>query len=166
MNIHYIHRINNQNITRTALLFNNTTITYGEMEKNIDKYAGYLGRMGLLAGDRVAIALPNCPEFIYSYFGIIRAGGTVVPLNLLQTPLELAFMLKDSGVSYLITNEAIGQALSQLPSRQSIRVVILNEQCSKEILNTPSTHFEKGIRNQYAHYYTPPALQEIPKLLC
>lgn len=143
MNIHYIHRINNQNITRTALLFNNTTITYGEMEKNIDKYAGYLGRMGLLAGDRVAIALPNCPEFIYSYFGIIRAGGTVVPLNLLQTPLELAFMLKDSGVSYLITNEAIGQALSQLPSRQSIRVVILNEQCSKEILNTPSTHFEK-----------------------
>ncbi|MDD4335386.1 MAG: long-chain fatty acid--CoA ligase [Desulfotomaculaceae bacterium] len=142
VNIHYIHKDNNQDTARPALLFNNVTVTYEEMEQNIGKYAGYFNRLGLKAGDRVAIALPNGPEFIYSYFGVTRAGGAVVPLNLLQTPLELAFMLNDSGARFLITNETIGRAFSKLP-RQSVKVVLLDEQCSKEILTTPPAHFQE-----------------------
>lgn len=142
MNIHNIYKDNNQDAARPALLFNNVTITYGEMEQNIEKYASYLNRLGLKTGDRVAVALSNCPEFVYSYFGVIRAGGAVVPLNLLQTPLELAFMLNDSGARFLITNETIGKAFSRM-SGQSIKPVILDEQCRKEILTAPPTHFQE-----------------------
>ncbi len=142
MEIHSIHRDNNQDVDRPALLFNNVTVSYREMEQNIEKYAGYLQSLGLKTGDRVAVALSNCPEFIYSYFGVIRAGGVVVPLNLLQTPAELAFMLNDSGSLFLITNETIGRAFSRLPG-QSIKVVILDEQCCKEISAAPPLHFQK-----------------------
>ncbi|MDD2554357.1 MAG: long-chain fatty acid--CoA ligase [Desulfotomaculaceae bacterium] len=142
MNIHYIHRDNDQDAARPALLFNNVTVTYGEMEQNIEKYASYLNHLGLKIGDKVAVALPNCLEFIYSYLGVTRAGGTVVPLNLLQTPLELAFMLNDSGARFLITNETIGRAFSG-SSELSIKPVILDAQCRKEISTAPPAHFKE-----------------------
>ncbi len=142
MNIHYIHMSSNQDATRPALLFNNGAVTYGELEENIQKYAAYLNSQGLKAGDRVAIALPNCPEFIYSYFGVTRAGGVTVPLNLLQTPAELAFMLNDSGARFLITNEAISGAFSRLPG-QPKKLIVLDQQCRREISSAPAAHFQE-----------------------
>ena len=93
----------------TALKYNQLKVSYTELENQVEHYARYLVHLGLKPGDRAAIALPNCPEFIYSYLGITRAGGIAVPLNLLQSPRELAFMLQDAGTSFLITSEAIGR---------------------------------------------------------
>lgn len=143
MNIHNIHRENNQDGSRPAVMFNEHVVSYHELEENIEKYAGYLSRQGLKPGERAAIALPNCPEFIYAYFGITRAGGVAVPLNLLQTPQELAFMLKDSGSRLLITNEAIGRAFSGLPG-QTITPVILDEKFRLEISETPPAVFPEA----------------------
>ncbi|BAF59557.1 acyl-CoA synthetases (AMP-forming)/AMP-acid ligases II [Pelotomaculum thermopropionicum SI] len=95
---------------------------------------------GLAKGDRVIIALPNCPEFIYSYLGAARAGGIAVPLNLLHTPRELAFIIKDSGAKFLITNQFIGQQIKQLPNLD-LTVTILDENSIKEILSSPPAAF-------------------------
>ncbi|MFX4260714.1 long-chain-fatty-acid--CoA ligase [Pelotomaculum propionicicum] len=140
MNIHNIHKDNSQDVNRPALYFKDVTVSYGQLEDNIGKYASYCAGLGLKPGDRAAIALPNCPEFIYSYFGITRAGGVAVPLNLLQSPPELAFMLKDSGARFLITNEAIGRAFSQLPG-QSVTPVIIDEKCRSEIAAAQLAYF-------------------------
>lgn len=140
MNISGIHKDNDQDINRKALFFNDQVISYAELEQNIEKTAGYLVQQGLQQGERAAIALPNCPEFIYSYFGIIRAGGIAVPLNLLQTPVELAFMMDDSGARFIITNEAIGKAFSQLPGQSAVPLV-LSEKCRQDISNTRLFNF-------------------------
>ncbi len=132
MNVSDIHKDNDQDMKRKALFFNEQDISYEELEQNIENTAGYLVQQGLLPGDRAAIALPNCPEFIYFYFGIIRAGGVAVPLNLLQKPLELAFMLGDSGARFIITNEAIGKAFSQLPDLSALTLV-LSDKCRQDI---------------------------------
>jgi long-chain acyl-CoA synthetase len=132
MNISDIHKDNDQDMDRKALIFNEQVISYAILEQNIENTAGYLVQQGLQPGERAAIALPNCPEFIYAYFGIIRAGGIAVPLNLLQTPAELAFMMNDSDARFIITNEVIGKAFSQLPDQKAVPLV-LSDKCRQDI---------------------------------
>jgi long-chain acyl-CoA synthetase len=124
----------------TALKYNQLKVSYAELENQVEHYARYIVHLGLKPGDRVAIALPNCPEFIYSYLGITRAGGVAVPLNLLQSPRELAFMLKDAGTNFLITSEAIGRQLQQLPGL-SLTPVILDKACREQISSASPAAF-------------------------
>lgn len=116
----------------TVLKYNQLKLSYAGLENQVEHYARYLVHLGLKPGDRAAIALPNCPEFIYSYLGITRAGGVAVPLNLLQSPRELAFMLQDAGASFLITSEAIGKQFQQLPALP-LTPVILDQACREQI---------------------------------
>ncbi len=132
MNIFDIYHGNKQSANGIALSFYEQEVTYAELENNVENYARYLLQLGLKAGERVAIALSNCPEFIYAYLGITLAGGIAVPLNLLQTPRELAFMIHDSGSRFLVSNEVIGRAFSQLPA-QAFTTIILDEVCRREI---------------------------------
>lgn len=143
VNIHNIHKVHSRDADSPALYFKDDTVSYNQLEQNVQKYASYFSGRGLKPGDRAALALPNCPEFIYSYFGITRAGGVAVPLNLLQSPPEIAFMLNDSGARFLITNEAIGRAFSQLPG-QSLVPVIIDDKCRSEIAAATPAHFPDG----------------------
>src|SRR6202007_2191270 len=63
--------------------------------------AGLLAAKGLSPGDRVGIMLPNVPYFAVCYYGILRAGGVVVPMNVLLKEREVAFYLSDSGAKVL-----------------------------------------------------------------
>lgn len=132
MKVFELYKRNAPQPQRTALRYHGETITYADMEHNIEQFARYFIKMGLKPGDRAAIALPNCPEFIYCYLGITKAGGIVVPLNLLQSPRELAFMLQDSGSRFLVVSPAIGQHLGRLPL-PGITVVILDDLLRQEI---------------------------------
>lgn len=143
MHIFDIHLCNSQSTNDLALRFYDQGVTYAELERNVENYARYLSQLGLKAGDRAAIALPNCPEFIYTYLGITRAGGIAVPLNLLQTPRELAFMITDSGARFIVTNESISKQLSRLPG-MSIVAVVLDEKCRQEILAANPANFPKA----------------------
>ncbi|TEB12486.1 long-chain-fatty-acid--CoA ligase [Pelotomaculum propionicicum] len=142
MNLFEIHLNNNQCLDGIALKFQEQEVTYAELERNVEGYARYLSQLGLKAGERAAIALSNCPEFIYSYLGILRAGGIAVPLNLLQTPRELAFMIHDSGSSFLLSNKLIGRAFSQLPE-QTFTTVTLDEACREAISAAQPVDFPK-----------------------
>ena len=65
---------------------------------------------GLEPGDRVGIMLPNVPYFAVVYYGILRAGGVVVPMNVLLKGREVAFYLKDSGAKILFAWHGFGEA--------------------------------------------------------
>ena len=91
------------------------TSTYGALEDRSDRLAAYLAAHGMAPGDRVGVMLPNVIEFAIAYFGVLRAGGVVVPMNPLLKAREVAFYLGDSGAGTLIVagdvlDEAAGGA--------------------------------------------------------
>jgi len=91
---------------RTVLISDKQHITYGELNKAVKAVAGLLKEAGIGKGDNVALMLPNIPEFVYSYFGILKTGAAVVPLNTSSTPFELTYLLNNSDSKVLITQAA------------------------------------------------------------
>jgi long-chain acyl-CoA synthetase len=77
-------------------------LTYAELDERSARLATALEQRGLQQGDRVGVMLPNVPEFPISYYGVLRAGGVVVPMNVLLKRREIAFYLEDSGAKLLL----------------------------------------------------------------
>ncbi|MCF6286758.1 MAG: long-chain fatty acid--CoA ligase [Candidatus Hydrogenedentes bacterium] len=79
-----------------ALVCDDARITFGALLESAQRVAAYLLRSGLQRGDRVALLLPNTPHFPVVYYGVLYAGGVVVPMNLMQTQRELRYLFEDS----------------------------------------------------------------------
>ena len=86
----------------TAMTFIGGKTTYQGLLDQALKLASALQKMGVKKGDRVAVMLPNCPQFIVSFFGTLLAGGVVVNTSPLYTAHELEHQLVDSGSETLI----------------------------------------------------------------
>ena len=87
--------------------FDGGRLTYRQLDQASDRLAANLAAAGIGPGDRVALQLPNIPQFLISYFGILKAGAVVVPLNVLLRAPEIAYHLEDSGALALITWEGV-----------------------------------------------------------
>ena len=88
---------------RPALKLDDAVVTYAMLDDGAARVAGLLKAKGLEPGDRVGIMLPNVPYFALAYYGVLRAGGVVVPMNVLLKAREVNFYLSDSGARYLFT---------------------------------------------------------------
>ncbi|WP_436498212.1 alpha/beta fold hydrolase [Actinokineospora sp. HUAS TT18] len=86
---------------RTALRLGAEAVTYQELDERSARVAALLRRLGTKPGDPVALMLPNVLEFVVLYYGILRAGRVVVPMNPLLKAREAAFYLKDSGAALI-----------------------------------------------------------------
>jgi len=84
---------------KTFVKFDGVKFSYREMDRLVTVFASELVRRGMKPGDRVALLCQNCPHYIAAYFGIIRGGGIVLPLNNLLTAEEIDFILNDAGVT-------------------------------------------------------------------
>jgi long-chain acyl-CoA synthetase len=87
---------------RVALRLGQARTTYRELDQDSARVAGLLGDRGMRSGDRVGIMLPNVPEFAAVYYGVLRAGGVVVPMNPLLKAREVAYYLGDSGARLIL----------------------------------------------------------------
>ncbi len=118
-----------------ALSYHGKKVTYSELNQHINAYAGLFQQLGVKPGERVAICSSNCPEFIYSYLGAIQAGAIVVPLNLMLTQEEIAFIVKDAGCSTLVIHPAILERLQLAPEQAAAlglrQVVVLDAVTAK-----------------------------------
>jgi len=85
-----------------AVRLGGRTLTYGDLDDRAARLATLLRERGLKAGDRVGVMLPNVPEFPIAYYGVLRAGGVVVPMNVLLKRREIAYYLEDSGAKLLL----------------------------------------------------------------
>jgi long-chain acyl-CoA synthetase len=85
-----------------AVRLGERTLTYGELDDGSARVATLLREHGLQPGDRVGVMLPNVPEFPLAYYGVLRAGGIVVPMNVLLKRREISFYLEDSGAKLLL----------------------------------------------------------------
>jgi long-chain acyl-CoA synthetase len=85
-----------------AVRLGERTLTYGDLDDGSGRVATLLREQGLERGDRVGVMLPNVPEFLLAYYGVLRAGGVVVPMNVLLKRREIAFYLEDSGAKLVL----------------------------------------------------------------
>lgn len=97
---------------RPAVIFNHQITTYNELNKFSNQIAKFLIAEGIKKGDRIGLYCINSPYFIAAYFGIIKTGATVVPINLLLSAEEVQFILSDSGAKGLFYFEAFENNIS------------------------------------------------------
>lgn len=89
--------------TRAALVFFGQRISFRELDALSDRFAAGLQELGVQKGTPVSLHLPNCPQFVIAYYGILKAGGIAVPHNPLYTEREIAHQLRDSRAEVAIT---------------------------------------------------------------
>ncbi|MEX5719837.1 long-chain-fatty-acid--CoA ligase [Geodermatophilus maliterrae] len=103
------------------------TLTYGQVDQLSAQVAAGLRAAGLHRGDTVALQLPNVPQFVLAYFGALRAGMTLVPLNPLLKAPEVAYHLSDSGARVLITFDAFAdEAVKGAAEAGDVRVYVVS----------------------------------------
>ena len=96
---------------KVAIVADDFKLTYDHLDALSNQVASGLRDAGLEPGDRVALMLPNVPQFVIAYYGILKAGGLVVPMNVLLKAPEIAFFLGDSGARCLVAwDDVAGEA--------------------------------------------------------
>ena len=107
---------------KAALIYEDRSITYADLDQLANRVANGLLSLGVGYGDRVALLLPNIPEFVTAYLGIQKIGAIVVSLNVQLTENELRFMLVDCAAKVVITTDALCPNVPQndLPALQHL----------------------------------------------
>jgi long-chain acyl-CoA synthetase len=110
---------------RVAYNFMGKDVTYAQTDSLSQAFAAYLQSLGLTKGDRVAIMMPNMPQYPVVVAGILRAGYVVVNVNPLYTPRELQHQLKDSGAKAIVIIENFATTLEKCIAATPIKHVVL-----------------------------------------
>ena len=125
----------------TALIFRDVKTSYGELREQIQQWANALQARGLKQGDKVGLFSKNCSDFVAAYFAIIKAGGVVVPFNFQLVPREVAYIVKDSQMKLLITQEKLPlqDVLAELhyPEITQLTYENMGEPVHHEFINYP-----------------------------
>jgi long-chain acyl-CoA synthetase len=111
--------------TRPAYSFMGKEVTYAQTDSLSGAFAAYLQGLGLAKGDRVAIMMPNVPQYPVAVAAILRAGYVVVNVNPLYTPRELEHQLKDSGAKVIVIVENFANTLEQCIAATPVQHVVL-----------------------------------------
>ncbi|MFD9277955.1 long-chain fatty acid--CoA ligase [Streptomyces mirabilis] len=111
---------------RAALRLEDAVVSYRALDEGSAHMAGLLDNHGVKPGDRVAIMLPNVPEFALAYFGVLRAGGIVVPMNPLLKSREVAHYLGDSGARLLFAWHAFADEARAGAQQAEAEVVVVS----------------------------------------
>lgn len=111
--------------TRTAYSFMGKEVSFAETDSLSRAFAAYLQGLGLAKGDRVAIMMPNVPQYPVAVAAILRAGYVVVNVNPLYTPRELEHQLKDSGSKAIVIIENFANTLQQCIAATPVKHVVL-----------------------------------------
>jgi long-chain acyl-CoA synthetase len=110
---------------RTAYSFMGKDVSFGQTDSLSRAFAAYLQGLGLAKGDRVAIMMPNVPQYPVAVAAILRAGFVVVNVNPLYTPRELEHQLKDSGSKAIVIIENFASTLQQCIANTPVKHVVL-----------------------------------------
>ena len=110
-----------------ATSFYGATLTYGELDDQANRFAAGLRKLGVKKGDRVGLILPNSPMYVIAFFGVLRAGGTVVQTNPLYTPRELQELYEDAGATVVVTLDLFLPNLLKAKPKTMVRHVIVSD---------------------------------------
>ncbi len=111
--------------SRTAYSFMGKDVTFAQTDSLSQAFGAYLQSLGLAKGDRVALMMPNCPQYPVAVAAVLRAGYVVVNVNPLYTPRELEHQLKDSGSQAIVIIENFAATLQQCIAATPVKHVVL-----------------------------------------
>ena len=118
----YLRRWAAQQPDKPAVIFYGATLTYGELDRLSDAFATLLAQNGLARGDRVAVFLPNCPQFLIAFYGILKLGCVHVPVNPMFREHELLYELEDTGAVAMVAQDQLMPLVRTVLPRTSIRL--------------------------------------------
>ena len=118
---------------KTAIIFEDRRFSYTELNRAVNSLANHLGSLGISKGDRVAIMLPNVPEFPIAYFACLKIGAVAATLNVLSTSYELKYLLDNSDAKALITAASSARRYEDIKdSLSTCRHLLLTEVTGSE----------------------------------
>ncbi|RJT95302.1 long-chain fatty acid--CoA ligase [Arthrobacter frigidicola] len=109
---------------RTALEFFGSETTYGRLGADVLRIAEGLRRLGVTAGDRVALVLPNCPQHIAAFYAVLRLGAIVVEHNPLYTDRELRHQFEDHGAKVAVVWDKVVPQVQRLPKDVGLEAIV------------------------------------------
>lgn len=122
-----LHWVSTKMKDKVCLIEGASEVSYSQLWGNIERLAKGFLKIGIKENDKVAVILPNCKEFIYSFYGLARINATSVPLNTYLTSYELEKIFKDCAPSVIITTyELYKKKISAITNRNTV-VIITDE---------------------------------------
>ena len=124
---------------QTAILFQGKELKYHQLKRRVDSLANAFEKLGLHKGDRVCLFLPNCPEYVLSYWAVLKAGGVVVPTSILRTDEGLFHEVSSSGSRFLVCQEIQLERVIHLRSHTDIEGILVTSNAGYDIepIQTP-----------------------------
>jgi long-chain acyl-CoA synthetase len=119
-----------------ALHVGDASFSYADLDDATARLAGLLRDRGLDPGDRVGIMLPNVPQFAIAYYGVLRAGGVVVPMNVMLKPREVEFYLADPQARLLLAWHEVGEAARSGAAQSDTECLIVEPDAFRELLES------------------------------
>ncbi|MCX7567950.1 AMP-binding protein [Sulfitobacter sp. F26169L] len=108
----------------TALIFYGTEISWSDLNAYANRFAALLAARGLSQGDRVAVFMPNCPQFHFAFYGILKAGLVHVPVSPLSTALELEYVLQDTDARLIVTIDTLVETVQAVRGGSTVEEII------------------------------------------
>ena len=110
---------------RPAVIFYGNVLTYADLDRQSDRFAALLSSKGVRKGDRVAVFLPNCPQFHIVFFGILKLGAIHVPVSPLSRAFELEYELNDTDAEVIVVLDQLIETVRQVKGKTSLREMIV-----------------------------------------
>ena len=111
--------------THPAVIFYGNVLSYAELDRQSDRFAALLAAKAVGRGDRVAVFLPNCPQFHIVFFGILKLGAVHVPVSPLSRAFELEYELNDTDAEVIVALDQLVEVVDQVRSKTNLREVIV-----------------------------------------
>lgn len=112
---------------KRALVFYDQAYTFEEIDNKSSRFASALQKKGVQKGDRVTLFLPNCPAFVIAFYGALKAGAIVSPLNPFYTTKELIEIINDSGSRTIVSLKIFSGKIAEAQNKTELETVILSD---------------------------------------
>src|SRR5919106_6604981 len=127
---------------KTALSFYGATFEFGRLQALVEKMAASLAASGVEKGDRVALMLPNCPQYVVSFFATVKLGAIVTQINPMYVEREIEHILNDSGAETIVVYADVYERVkSVLPETSLKTIVVVDFVDEQEGLNAGHRYF-------------------------
>lgn len=147
-----VERSADQYEDRTFLIYEDQKYSYWDLQRLSERIAGGMGQIGVKKGDRVAIFLPNCPEFIFTWFGLMRMGAIEVPVNIEQKGELFSYLLNNCQAKVIVTTlELLSRVIEVADELLHLEhIILVGQENRKEMTQIPErfqVHFFEELGN-------------------
>lgn len=122
---HFLEKSARDYPDQPCTIFKGAKITYKEMDELTDKVAAALAHLGIEKGDRVGILIPNTPQFVTAYYGVLKAGGVVVATNPMYSEREIEHQANDSGMELMIVMSNFYNRVKNVQPKTGIQQLVV-----------------------------------------